>query len=133
MIEALKQARIQLGLTQVELAQQSGVSLLTVQNIENGRANPSLETLEALAKSLNLKLILEPQKTDWNKLSFFGAPLTLGENLKVMILAIRDHYPSVFRDYFRNSPAIVQLIPKKMSGRLIKLRRLALSRMAEYL
>jgi transcriptional regulator with XRE-family HTH domain len=50
----VKAKRIQLGLTQQELADQSGVSLRTIQRIENQGARPSLFTLKALAKVLDM-------------------------------------------------------------------------------
>lgn len=50
----LKEAREQQGLSQAELARSAGVSPGLIGQIENGRINPSLETLEKLAKALGV-------------------------------------------------------------------------------
>lgn len=46
--QCLKDARKRCGLTQQELADQSGVGLRHIQNIENGTVNPSYECLAYL-------------------------------------------------------------------------------------
>jgi len=64
--EKLRERRRLLGIKQPELAFLSGVSSRTIQQVENGRGNPSLETLFQLADPLGLRLELilkEPQKT----------------------------------------------------------------------
>ncbi|HEY8920989.1 MAG TPA: helix-turn-helix transcriptional regulator [Chitinophaga sp.] len=63
--EKLRERRRLLGIKQPELAFLSGVSSRTIQQVENGRGNPSLETLFQLADPLGLRLELilkEPQK-----------------------------------------------------------------------
>lgn len=42
------------GLSQIALARLSGLSKQTIVDIESGRANPTIETLEALAEALNV-------------------------------------------------------------------------------
>lgn len=54
----LKERRELLGLQQPQLASLSGVSIRTIQLIERGRANPSLETVLKLAEPLGLTLKL---------------------------------------------------------------------------
>ena len=49
----IKEARIALGLKQMFVAERVGVSQAHYCNIENGRENPSLPTLEAIAAVLN--------------------------------------------------------------------------------
>ena len=64
--EQLKQRRQLLGLRQDQLAQLAGVSARTIQLVEQGKNNPSLETLLQLADPLGLRLDLvlkEPGKT----------------------------------------------------------------------
>jgi putative transcriptional regulator len=56
--EKLKQRRELLGLLQSQLAQLSGVSTRTIQLVEQGKTNPSLETLFQLADPLGLHLDL---------------------------------------------------------------------------
>src|SRR4051812_35640967 len=75
LLNHLREVRADLGITQVELAYQSGVSLPTVQNIEAHRANPSLETLSALANQLGLELTLRVKPANWEALCFYGLPL----------------------------------------------------------
>ncbi len=48
--------RLEKGLTQQDLSTSSGVSLRTVQRIENGESTGSPYTLKALSKALNLEL-----------------------------------------------------------------------------
>ncbi len=47
-----------LGLTQEDLAELSGVGLRTVKAIETGKGNPSLKTLQKLAKVLAMEVQL---------------------------------------------------------------------------
>ena len=64
--EKLRQRRELLGLLQSQLAALSGVSTRTIQLVEQGKGNPSLETLLELADPLGLRLDLvlkEPSKT----------------------------------------------------------------------
>lgn len=46
----VKKLREELGLTQLELANQLGVSVVAIQNYENGRSNPSKLVREKLAR-----------------------------------------------------------------------------------
>jgi transcriptional regulator with XRE-family HTH domain len=65
--EKLRQRRDLLGLLQSQLAALSTVSTRTIQLVEQGKANPSMETLFKLADPLGLRLDLllkEPGKTD---------------------------------------------------------------------
>lgn len=64
--EKLKRRRELLGLLQAQLAQLSGISTRTIQLVEQGKSNPSLETLLQLADPLGLRLeviLKEPSKT----------------------------------------------------------------------
>ncbi len=58
--QLLLRQRIQLQLTQQELAEVSGVSVRLVRELEAGRANPGLRQLEKLAAVLNLQVTLTP-------------------------------------------------------------------------
>lgn len=75
----IREERLQQGLTQSELAHRSRVSLPTVQNMEAGRANPSLSTLTAVLSALGLELKAEPRPADWDQLAICGAPLMVRE------------------------------------------------------
>ncbi len=64
--EKLRQRRELLGLIQSQLAALSGLSTRTIQLVEQGKSNPSLDTLLQLAAPLGLRLDLvlkEPSKT----------------------------------------------------------------------
>lgn len=56
--EVLKERRQTLGLSQVDLAEMAGVGIATVKNIECGKANPSIRTIESIAEVLGLELSL---------------------------------------------------------------------------
>lgn len=73
--EFIKTHREQLGLTQAKLSQLSGISLPTIQNIEGGRANPEMETIDHLVKALGIELQFSTKKADWDFLSVCGVPL----------------------------------------------------------
>lgn len=65
--EALKKRRELLGLLQPQLSALSGISTRTVQLVEQGKGNPSLETLIKLAEPLGLYpdlLLKDPTKPE---------------------------------------------------------------------
>ena len=78
-----KELRLNLGLTQFELAAQSGVSLPTIQNIEAGKANPSLDVLEKLLEALGLKLKIDYPEVDIEMAIILGVPLSAKSGVKV--------------------------------------------------
>ena len=53
---AMKQARTDLGLSQQALAEQVGVSRQTINAIEKGDYNPTINLCIAISKALNLTL-----------------------------------------------------------------------------
>jgi transcriptional regulator with XRE-family HTH domain len=63
--EKLRERREVLGLLQAQLSTLSGVSTRTIQLVEQGKGNPSLETLVQLTDPLGLRLdflLKEPGK-----------------------------------------------------------------------
>jgi len=58
-IQAMIEARKATGLTQSQLAERAGISQGDISKIETGNANPSLNTLKRLAKSMDMRLRLE--------------------------------------------------------------------------
>ena len=62
-IETLKKRRIRLQVTQETLALLTGVSLRTIKQLEAGKGNPTLETIQKLADVLGLELRLEIKNT----------------------------------------------------------------------
>ena len=60
----LHSARKAANVSQVELCRKSGVPQATISNIERGLANPTLETLAALARSLGLTMSVSLEQKD---------------------------------------------------------------------
>jgi transcriptional regulator with XRE-family HTH domain len=56
--QVIRQRREMLGLLQSQLAVISGISLRTLQSVETGKANPSIDTLVEIADPLGLTLTL---------------------------------------------------------------------------
>ena len=54
--ENLQRLRTERGLSRSELERLSGVSRLTIYDLERGRRNPRLDTLQALAETLGVGL-----------------------------------------------------------------------------
>ncbi len=50
------EARLEEGLTQKELAERSGLKQSNLCRLENGNSNPSIETLEKVARGLGRRL-----------------------------------------------------------------------------
>lgn len=55
-IQAMIDARKNSGMTQKELADKTGIAQSDISKIENGNANPSIRTLQRLAKGMGKKL-----------------------------------------------------------------------------
>lgn len=62
--ETLRQRRELLGIVQSQLSLLSGISTRTIQLVEQGKGNPSLETILQLAGPLGLQLALLLKETD---------------------------------------------------------------------
>ncbi len=54
--ERLRELRQQRGLTLLELSQQTSLSVSYLSDLERGRTNPSIDTLERIASSYNMLL-----------------------------------------------------------------------------
>jgi len=94
-----------MGLTQGSLASASGVSLPTIQNLEAGKGNPSLQVLVPLLRSLGLEMELRHSPYDWDRLADLGAPLEeraktapsprsltlLIQNMKLAAVELKSH------------------------------------------
>ncbi|MBI1860440.1 MAG: helix-turn-helix transcriptional regulator [Deltaproteobacteria bacterium] len=161
----LREARKERGLSQVQLAALSGVSLPTIQNIEANKTNPTLEILEKLAAPLGLAIRLESVTPGWDLLAACGVPILSRdknsgypsaeslirqlllatrelsdegetrkkEAIQATLLALRDYFPSFFSKYLSRSPLIQKQIPTDLSGRVIRLRRIAIENLSRYL
>ncbi len=58
-IQAMINARISAGMTQKELSEKTGIAQGDISKLEHGNANPSLRTLQRLAKGMGMVLKLE--------------------------------------------------------------------------
>jgi transcriptional regulator with XRE-family HTH domain len=65
--DIIRKRRELLGLVQLELASISGVSTRTIQLVEMGKANPSIDTLFKIADPLGLTLKLFIRETQADK------------------------------------------------------------------
>ncbi len=55
-IRAMIDARKEMGLTQKQLSELTGIAQADISKIENGNANPSLKTLQRLAAAMGKKV-----------------------------------------------------------------------------
>ena len=58
-ILAMINARKTAGLTQKELAERTGIAQADISRLENGNANPSLKTLQRLAKGMGMRMQIQ--------------------------------------------------------------------------
>ncbi len=63
-IQLMVNKRVQLHLTQKELAAKTGITQADISRIEKGKRNPSLQTVNRLARELGMQLKLEPLSDD---------------------------------------------------------------------
>jgi len=73
---SLRANRRTLGFSQAALAKATGVSLATIQNLEAGRANPSLATIEPVLREVGLMAEWRAVEPDWDRLAALGLPLS---------------------------------------------------------
>lgn len=62
--EALSKARNEIGMTQKELSIRTGIDQSDISKIERGAANPSINTMERLAKAMDMEIVFRmiPQR-----------------------------------------------------------------------
>ena len=58
-IQAIIDARKNTGLTQKQLSERTGIAQADISRMENGNANPSLNTLKRLAAAMGMTLKIE--------------------------------------------------------------------------
>lgn len=58
-VKAMLDGRAAKGMTQKDLADITGINQADISKLENGNGNPSLRTLERIAKGLGMRLKLE--------------------------------------------------------------------------
>jgi len=62
--QTIKERRFVLNITQQDLADISGVGLRTVKQIETGKANPAINTLQKIASVLGMEITLQLKNAD---------------------------------------------------------------------
>ena len=159
----LKELRLNYGMSQQALAASAQVSLPTIQKIESGFANLTIDVLDRILKAFGYELKMVSKDIDIDELVSLGLPLiskkhkqyessfdmlkknVLGlipvyktldnrtqEALQSLILALSLHYPQLYKTHFAKS-IVDKWKPQKITGRHIKLYRIAKVRLAEYL
>lgn len=163
----IKQRRQQKGYTQVKLSAVTNVSLPTIQNLEAGKANPTLTLLERIKGPLEILVDIRSGEPDWKFLQAYGLPLETAETSKnaksspfsyfrfskellcavdyvslsheerlkeavgALLSTLQTHYPTFF-GYGLAEPKVLKFIDTlKKTGRLIKLKRLALAKISK--
>ncbi len=74
--DTIRNLRLSLGLSQQKLAELSGVSIATIQNLESNKSNPRWDVLEKVFKALNFDIQFSPQKVNWERLAYYGLGVT---------------------------------------------------------
>lgn len=77
--DRIKELRKEKGFTQNELAEFSGLSRSYLSDVENSRKNPSVETVEKLAESFGMKLVIRFEN---NWLGAKGMTIKLSDYIK---------------------------------------------------
>ena len=57
-VRAIIDARVSSGITPEELSRKSGINQANISKLEHGKANPSVSTLQKLAKGLGKRLVI---------------------------------------------------------------------------
>ncbi len=103
----LKARRKALGLTQMQLAIQAGVSLPTIQNLEAKKGNPTIGLLEKISTVLGYSLEVVSNEPDWGLLQRAGLPFETEEGGGEGMPSKRDLAQHLFRavDYLMKHPS----------------------------
>jgi len=162
--------RTELGMTQTQVATAAGIALPTLQQVEAGKSNPSIGTIERIGRVLGFSVEYRARPCDWRLLTAWGVPLSeesaspstppsstdhlLSElrraareaissederrktALSAFLLALHDHFPDVFRRGLARSEPARSLLNASLRtdrGKILKLRRIAVTRLSEYL
>ncbi|MFN5479863.1 MAG: helix-turn-helix domain-containing protein [Chitinophagaceae bacterium] len=90
----IKELRTKKGLTQQQLADETGITLRTIQRIENGEVNPSLHSLNNLSRVLNTDLSILNQKEETKPYEFnFTFKITdMNQFLTDLKILVKNHW-----------------------------------------
>jgi transcriptional regulator with XRE-family HTH domain len=91
---SIKDFRIKQGLTQQQLADEAGVTLRTIQRIENGEVKPSLHSLNSLGRVLNADLSELSPKSEVKPYEFnFTLKITdMNQFLNDLKVLVKNHW-----------------------------------------
>jgi len=95
---SIKDFRIKQGLTQQQLADEAGVTLRTIQRIENGEVKPSLHSLNSLGRVLNADFSELSPKSEVKPYEFnFTLKITdMNQFLNDLKALVKTHWKTIF-------------------------------------
>ena len=95
---SIKDFRIKQGLTQQQLADEAGVTLRTIQRIENGEVKPSLHSLNSLGRVLNEDFSELSPKSEVKPYEFnFTLKITdMNQFLNDLKALVKTHWKTIF-------------------------------------
>jgi transcriptional regulator with XRE-family HTH domain len=95
---SIKDFRIKQGLTQQQLADEAGVTLRTIQRIENGEVKPSLHSLNSLGRVLNADFSELSPKSEVKLYEFnFTLKITdMNQFLNDLKVLVKTHWKTIF-------------------------------------
>jgi DNA-binding XRE family transcriptional regulator len=95
---SIKDFRIKQGLTQQQLADEAGVTLRTIQRIENGEVKPSLHSLNSLGRVLNADFSELFPKSEVKPYEFnFTLKITdMNQFLNDLKALVKTHWKTIF-------------------------------------
>jgi transcriptional regulator with XRE-family HTH domain len=92
--ESIKELRIKKGLTQQQLADETGITLRTIQRIENNEVKPSLYSLNALSRALETNFSESIPKIDKKPYEFnFNLKITdMNQFINDVKILVKNHW-----------------------------------------
>ena len=110
----IREVRKQKGLTQLELSEETNISVRTIQRIENDAVEPSLYSLKRISEILNFNFLKVKSR---NSLTFINRLLGINLNNQVMttqeiasieerLKKIESHLLSIDRTHKRNRKTV---------------------------
>ena len=90
----IKELRIKKGLTQQQLADETGITLRTIQRIENNEVKPSLYSLNALSRVLEMNFSESIAKTEKKPYEFyFNLKITdMNQFINDLKILVKNHW-----------------------------------------
>ena len=94
----IKEFRIKKGLTQQQLADEAGMTLRTIQRIENGEVKPSLHSLNNISRVLeaNLSDLSQNNETKPYEFNFTLKITDMNQFLNDLKTLVKTHWKTIF-------------------------------------